>query len=173
MLDPERTKKARNEAARVSALERDLDRARADFHFALRDLHLHGATMREIAGAFGLSHQRVSQIVRATSASWMDRIRDLTRSETRLCCSFCGRSSAMVERLVGGPGVMICDGCIAAAAESYAGRASSLSVVGAPKRRCSFCAKAGEPGRRLSGTADVAVCEPCQAMALRFCEQST
>jgi predicted transcriptional regulator len=40
-----------------------LELARSDFHHAIRRLHAAGATMREIATAFGLSHQRVHQIV--------------------------------------------------------------------------------------------------------------
>jgi ATP-dependent Clp protease ATP-binding subunit ClpX len=31
---------------------------------------------------------------------------------TRLRCSFCGRDSTAVERLVAGPSVYICDACI-------------------------------------------------------------
>lgn len=30
-----------------------------------------------------------------------------------LCCAFCGRSSREVRKLVGGPGIAICDGCLA------------------------------------------------------------
>jgi ClpX C4-type zinc finger len=33
----------------------------------------------------------------------------------RLACSFCGRGAADVAKLVGGPGVFICDACVAAA----------------------------------------------------------
>ena len=38
-------------------------------------------------------------------------------SEARgLACSFCGQGADSVARLVGGPGVQICDGCVALAA---------------------------------------------------------
>jgi hypothetical protein len=40
-----------------------LEVARSDFHHAIRKLHAAGATMREIASAFGLSHQRVHQVI--------------------------------------------------------------------------------------------------------------
>jgi len=40
-----------------------LEVARSDFHHAIRKLHASGATMREIASAFGLSHQRVHQVI--------------------------------------------------------------------------------------------------------------
>jgi ClpX C4-type zinc finger len=36
----------------------------------------------------------------------------LLRSQARLRCSFCGRSSDEVGRLVAGPSVYICDECI-------------------------------------------------------------
>jgi hypothetical protein len=32
----------------------------------------------------------------------------------KVCCSFCGRSEADVERLVAGKSAHICDGCISA-----------------------------------------------------------
>src|SRR3954463_13108087 len=40
-----------------------------------------------------------------TLAQWL-------RSPARLRCSFCGRNSDQVERLVAGPSVYICDECI-------------------------------------------------------------
>jgi hypothetical protein len=39
------------------------DTARAEYHYAIRRLHASGGSMRAIAGALGLSHQRVHQIV--------------------------------------------------------------------------------------------------------------
>jgi len=39
------------------------DRARIDLHHAIRRLHAAGGSLREIAEALGLSHQRVHQIV--------------------------------------------------------------------------------------------------------------
>ena len=35
-------------------------------------------------------------------------------SDTALACSFCLRTSSEVQRLLGGPGVHICDECVAA-----------------------------------------------------------
>ncbi len=46
---------------RVLDVERELDRARADFHHELRRLYAAGGSLREIAERFGLSHQRVLQ----------------------------------------------------------------------------------------------------------------
>jgi ATP-dependent protease Clp ATPase subunit len=33
-------------------------------------------------------------------------------TRTKLACSFCGRSETEVAKLVAGPGVFICDGCV-------------------------------------------------------------
>lgn len=51
--------------ARDALLEREhaAERARVDYHHSIRRLHADGASLREIAGALGMSHQRVHQIV--------------------------------------------------------------------------------------------------------------
>src|SRR5687767_13596047 len=53
------------EAARdkLEALEDSAYEARAAFHQAIRRLHATGGSMREIATALGMSHQRVHQII--------------------------------------------------------------------------------------------------------------
>ena len=43
--------------------------AKAQFHRAVRRLHLSGASLRELAAALQLSHQRVHQIVRTAGAT--------------------------------------------------------------------------------------------------------
>jgi ClpA/ClpB-like protein/ClpX C4-type zinc finger protein len=48
--------------------QRGADTARAEYHYAIRRLHASGGSMREIAGALGLSHQRVHQIVEESGA---------------------------------------------------------------------------------------------------------
>src|SRR5213080_844396 len=53
---------ARQAQERLIDAERDADVARAEFHRAVRRLHLHGASLRELASGLGLSHQRVHQI---------------------------------------------------------------------------------------------------------------
>jgi hypothetical protein len=46
-------------AERLIESEREAEPVRADFHCAIRRLHLRGASLREIASALGMSHQRV------------------------------------------------------------------------------------------------------------------
>lgn len=48
---------------RLLELEHETDLARVEFHHGLRRLHAAGGSLREIAEHFGLSHQRVHQIV--------------------------------------------------------------------------------------------------------------
>ena len=68
---------ARQAQERLIDAERDVEVARAEFHRAVRRLHLHGSSLRELAAGLGLSHQRVHQIVEEAGGSrrWI-RIRD-------------------------------------------------------------------------------------------------
>ena len=62
-LDDETVRSTEQARARLVELEHETDRARVDFHHGLRRLHAAGGSLREIAERFGLSHQRVHQIV--------------------------------------------------------------------------------------------------------------
>src|SRR5260370_42589871 len=66
--------KAREAGARLAESEHAFDAARWDYHTAVRRLHLGGGTLREIAAALGLSHQRVQQIVDEAGGSWWQRL---------------------------------------------------------------------------------------------------
>ncbi len=37
----------------------------------------------------------------------------MTEGKNRICCSFCGKGPKVVAKLIAGPGVFICDGCVA------------------------------------------------------------
>jgi hypothetical protein len=141
---------ARQARDRLIDAERDADVARAEFHRAVRRLHLHGASLRELASGLGLSHQRVHQIVEAAGGSRRWLRRDRVRPDPALLhCTFCGKDQKRVQKLIAGPGVYICDGCVEKAkgvtgdgqpvtteiAELTAGPAHE------PKTRCSFCGK--------------------------------
>ena len=64
-LDDVAVRFAEDAHARLLEHEHEADRARVDFHHGLRRLHAAGGSLREIAEHFGLSHQRVHQIVDA------------------------------------------------------------------------------------------------------------
>jgi len=67
-MDEELLRQAKAERDRLLDLQRDVERARIEYHYTIRKLHAGGASMREIAEALGLSHQRVHQIVDADDA---------------------------------------------------------------------------------------------------------
>jgi Clp amino terminal domain, pathogenicity island component len=62
-LDEALLNEARELRSRLLELQHDADRAKLDYHHAIRKLHAAGGSMREIAEALDLSHQRVHQIV--------------------------------------------------------------------------------------------------------------
>lgn len=145
---------ARQAQERLIDAERDADVARAEFHRAVRRLHLHGASLRELASGLGLSHQRVHQIVESAGGSrrWLRR-RGERPAQPPLACTFCGRRKAEVSHLIAGPGVFICEKCVGLArgvissgeaagtgADTAAGR---LTAVPGQEHRaqCSFCGK--------------------------------
>jgi Clp amino terminal domain, pathogenicity island component len=62
-LDKDILNEARELRSRLLELQHDADRAKLDYHHAIRRLHAAGGSMREIAEELDLSHQRVHQIV--------------------------------------------------------------------------------------------------------------
>jgi hypothetical protein len=158
-------------ATRVTELEDQVEGARTEYRLAVRRLHLAGASMREIAGALDMSHQRVHQIIEDGGIRrWRRRRRE--EPAVQRTCSFCGREQRQVRKLVAGPGVYICDPCImAAVGVSTSGRPAKDSMLqpvpdGSPLP-CSFCGKARADLRALvSGRAPEmqqppTICDEC------------
>jgi hypothetical protein len=112
-VDSDLLAEARRAQERLIDAERDADVARAEFHRAVRRLHLNGASLRELAGTFGLSHQRVHQIVESAGGSrrWL-RGSHKSGPAPQVACTFCGRDRAQGTRLIAGPHVYICDICV-------------------------------------------------------------
>jgi hypothetical protein len=155
---------------RLIDAERDAEVLRAEFHRAVRRLHLHGASLRELAGALGLSHQRVHQIVESAGGSrrWLRQRepgqrepgqrepgqREPGRQKPRLVCTFCGQDQTQVRKLIAGSHVYICDDCVALARDVINSRplpgARFIPVVAMPG-----------PGQPQ--------CEPRPRMACSFC----
>jgi Clp amino terminal domain, pathogenicity island component len=69
-LDDTTLTEARELRSRLLELQHDADRAKLDYHHAIRRLHAAGGSMREIAEALDLSHQRVHQIVEGDEPVW-------------------------------------------------------------------------------------------------------
>jgi hypothetical protein len=160
MTDP-LLRQAREAGARLAEALQEAEIAKTDYHQAIRRLHLAGASLREIAEALDLSHQRVHQIVESAGGTpdWRSRRR------TELDCSFCGAGQDTVQKLVAGPGVIICDGCVRRAREVFATGRPSEPVEPAPAGACSFCGAADR--ERLAAGPGSRICEPC----VQFCEE--
>lgn len=70
-----------------------------------------------------------------------------------LHCSFCGRAQRQVAKLVAGPGVYICSGCVALA--------RSWPAVPSPGRTCSFCGQWDPDKGRVTVHGAAAICARC------------
>jgi hypothetical protein len=139
---------ARDAGARLEAAERQVEAARAEYHALVRRMHLAGATLREIAGELGISHQRVQQMVDGAGGSWWRRIWRSRNATQNLVCTFCERPDSEVAKLIAGPGVFICDRCVSGA------------QTGMGLARCAFCHK-----RRARTTPDHRrICGECLAV---------
>jgi len=172
---------ARRAQERLIDAERDADVARAEFYRAVRRLHLHGASLRELAANLGLSHQRVHQIVEEAGGSrrWLRGGNRGGRPDPLLlACTFCGKSQKEVRKLIAGPHVYICDGCATLAgnvirsgdpADTKLGTINALPEH-APHLKCNFCGKerrqtaglAVMPAVTLERTSEsAAICSEC------------
>jgi ClpX C4-type zinc finger len=169
-MDEDRLAEARRTQERLIDAERDAEVARADFHRAVRRLHLHGASLRELAAALGLSHQRVHQIVESAGGSrrWLRQRepshresghresghRDAPPGAPKPACTFCGRDQAHGGRIIPGHNVRICAACVALAQDTI----SSRPAPGGPFLPVIFSPGRGQPE-----------CEPQIRLACSFC----
>jgi len=160
--DHDLLEKARAAGAGLVEAERQVLLARAEYHTAIRRLHLAGGSLREIAQALSLSHQRVQQIVSVAGGSWWRRAWHTRSVKRDAVCTWCGRPPSEVSKLIAGPNVFICDACVEATESTLTrtqGRRGTL-------RLCSFCHRRGNEKRALViGPANV--CSEC----LRICRE--
>lgn len=174
-LDDEYLGKARAAARRIADLERELATAKADQAHAIRRLHLGGGSLREIAKAIGLSYQRVHQLVESTGDNGGITSRRRSKvTKAQLVCTFCGRDQSTVAKLIAGPSVFICDGCIAlatAVADTRQLATNAFTAVAAIESgACSFCAKhLGDEGGRgtvttMATAKSARICGECLAL---------
>jgi hypothetical protein len=86
-LDEQVLAEAREVRQRLVDLESQTAHARVDYHHAIKRLHAAGGSLREIAEALELSHQRVHQIVEGPTApvgrSWTGWRRGHGRGQSR------------------------------------------------------------------------------------------
>jgi hypothetical protein len=149
-LDQALVREAERAKEQLAVAQHAAYRAKVDYHQAIRRLHATGGSLREIAEALRLSHQRVHQIIDEAAEPTRRRWR---RQPQRLSgplgpCSFCGRPRDVCAKLIAGPGVFICDRCVAQATrpsveapgEGWSEGFMRLEAS-ASEARCSFCGK--------------------------------
>lgn len=156
-LDEALLGEARAVRDRMVDAQAETDRATVSFQHAVRKLHAAGGSLREIADALQMSHQRVHQIV--DIAAGKGALKEKERPKVPgvpLRCSFCDRSQAEVPKLIAGPNVCICDTCVDIAQETLATHVASAGgltwihpVEEVSKSVCSFCGKGSGSGVRL------------------------
>jgi hypothetical protein len=163
VLNAELLDRARSAATESAEAERQVLVARAEYHTAVRRLHLAGGSLREIAEALNVSHQRVQQIVSGAGGTWWRRMWGGRNLKPDAVCTWCGRPPSEVTKLVAGPKVYICDGCVDLASKAFTGNSGGKFVKGkrGGARRCSFCGKRGTDGRSLAAAAVGNVCSDC------------
>jgi hypothetical protein len=165
--------KARAAGAALADAEHQVQLARTEYHTIVRRMHLAGGSLRELAHALELSHQRVQQMVDGAGGSWWHRVWRSRNAKHNLICTYCGRTEEQVSKLIAGPGVFICDACVALAQQTIIGSlppASRDSLALAPehaKARCSFCRKRRRADRRLLVSSAANICSEC----LHACQQ--
>jgi hypothetical protein len=191
-LDQELAREAERVKEQLAVAQHAADRAKADYHQAIRGLHAAGGSLREIAEALRLSHQRVHQILDEAAEPTRRRWR---REPPRLPgppgpCSFCGRPRDVCAKLIAGPGVFICDRCVLQATRLAAGAAVESQAEGpirleAPgsQARCSFCGLEARKARHLvaSGLPAPAgkfgepprICDRCRDLCLEILAETS
>jgi len=173
-IDPELLTRARAAGTSLSDAERQALLARAEYHTAVRRLHLAGASLREIAEALAISHQRVQPIVSAAGGSWWRRMWRTRRVTPDAVCTWCGRPPSEVAKLIAGPRVYICDACVESAERAAAGRphGAFMNVTGRVAGRCGFCAKKADRTRSLVSASTGHVCTECLAVCREILDLS-
>jgi ClpX C4-type zinc finger len=191
-LDPELVREAERAREQLAVSQHAAERARADYHLAIRRLHAAGGSLREIAEALRLSHQRVHQIVEEAGEPARRRWRRTRQPVPGPLgpCSFCGRPRDVDARLIAGPGVFICEQCVARASALAGGavagdRAEPGMLVEPPgsEAQCSFCGLEARKARHLvaGGLAAPAgkvgdrpgICDRCRDLGLEILAETS
>lgn len=158
--------KAQAAGADLAEAERTVVTTRGEYYIAIRRLHLAGASLREIAEALSLSHQRVQQIVHISGGSWWRRARRTRRLMDGAVCTWCDRPPSEVTKLVAGPNIYICDKCVLSASRVERGTVTTGLKL-AQAERCTFCRKRPGDKRVVVKGPDAHICSEC----LRVCRE--
>jgi hypothetical protein len=184
-LDRELVREAARAKEELAVAEHAAYRAKVHYHQAIRRLHAAGGSLREIAEAFRLSHQRVHQIINEAAEAAQRRREAQVLSGPVGPCSFCGRPHDVCAKLIVGPEVFICDRCVMQATRLAAGSAVEGQAEGSlrleppgSQAKCSFCGLEARQVRHLvaSGLAVPAgkfgelprICDRCRDLGLEI-----
>jgi hypothetical protein len=184
-LDPELVREAARAKEELAVAEHAAYRAKVDYHQAIRRLYAAGGSLREIAEAFRLSHQRVHQIINEAAEATRRRRESQVLSGPVGPCSFCGRPRDVCAKLIVGPEVFICDRCVMqvtrlAADAAVGGQAEGSMRLEPPESqaKCSFCGLEARQVRHLvaSGLSVPAgkfgepprICDRCRDLGLEI-----
>jgi ClpX C4-type zinc finger len=172
VLDTELVERARAASKHLEEADRQALVSRAEYHTAVRRLHLAGGSLREIAQTLGLSHQRVQQIVSSAGGSWWSRVWRTRQVRPDAVCTWCGRPPSEVSKLIAGPRVYICDACVEKAERAVAGPEPEARPFSQPARarrggQCAFCGRRGGASRPLVTAPPGHICTAC----LRVCRE--
>jgi hypothetical protein len=158
-LNPELLARARQTGDEFAEAERQALVARAEYHTAVRRLHLAGASLREIAESLAVSHQRVHQIVEGSGGSWWRSAWRNRGTRRDAVCTWCNRPPNEVAKLIAGPNVYICDGCVRDAERAL--RKNDEGRVASRVARCSFCRRFAGARRKVVTARQANVCADC------------
>lgn len=176
-LDRDQLSRVFEARERFERLEDSLWEARGTFHREIRALHAASGSMREVADALGMSHQRVHQIIgeeavvevhaaEATSVVRFDESTTPTVAED--ACSFCSSPRREVDRLLAAPGGrFICGSCVERATAVVAGAVDDGAPLVASEQPCSFCGRTGNSAAS-NAEATVTICDRCVAASQRI-----
>ena len=192
-LEKELVREAERAKEELAVAQHAAYRAKVDYHQAIRRLHAAGGSLREIAEALRLSHQRVHQIL--NEAAEPTRRRRWRRDVQLLSgpvgpCSFCGRPRDVCAKLIAGPEVFICDRCVVQATRLAAGPVVEGQEEGSMRLEppgsqaaCSFCGREARKVRHLvtSGLAVPAgkfgdpprICDRCRDLGLEILAETS
>jgi hypothetical protein len=169
-LDAQLLNQARDASTRLSKAEREVLLARADYHTFVRRLHLAGGSLREIAQALDISHQRVQQMVESAGGSWWQRLRSRATKRDAVC-TFCERPPSEVNKLLAGPNVYICGDCVDAGEHAMTEHRDVRGMAQAHSKsraKCSFCSKPRTAERPVVSRGTSNICKECLGICRQF-----
>jgi hypothetical protein len=183
-LDKELVREAARAKEELAVAEHAAYQAKVHYHQAIRRLHAAGGSLREIAEAFRMSHQRVHQIINQAAEATRRRESQVLSGPVGPC-SFCGRPRDVCAKLIVGPEVVICDRCVMQATRLAVGSAVEGQAEGSMRleppesqAKCSFCGLEARQVRHLvaSGLAVPAgkfgepprICDKCRDLGLEI-----